>query len=194
MPSVAAVGPLRGPPLNRTVGRLAPDWGPVSETLIAAVIGALATVAAATIGIRIGQRSDGSAREPISGERPRSIRITNPPDGAVVPRGRVEFGGTFSSQPSEGTMYLVTSALSGRSYWPQVGQPIEFSEADRTWRGSAWIEEDCRVLVVTVGSGGFALFGYYQRVGEARNEYMAIQQLPADVVEHHRIGVRAGKS
>jgi hypothetical protein len=71
-----------------------------------------------------------------------------------------------------------------------VGQPIDFAESRRTWRGSAWVEGDGLVLLVTVGGGGRALFAYYKKVGEHRREYLPIEELPADVTEHDRILVR----
>jgi hypothetical protein len=164
----------------------------MTDTVVAALIGACATIVAALVGVWIGRRTDTNARHsPLEKEeRALGLRITEPREGVVLPRGSVEIAGTFSTQPQHGSMFLLTSGPTGRLYWPQVGQPIEFSESRKTWRGSAWIEGDGLVLVVTVGSGGRSLFAYFQKVGQQRQEYLPIEQLPSDVREHDRMFIR----
>lgn len=159
----------------------------MSDVLIVGILGALATVLAAWLGVHLRRRSPSAeATNPAA----LGIRVTRPTSGERLSPGRVEVTGTFLKPPREGFVFLLTAPVDKGAYWPQVGQPIEFSHSRKSWSGSAWVQGEGRILVVLVGNGGRALFRYYEKVGLARNDYLPIEELPPDVLELDSVYVR----
>lgn len=158
----------------------------MSEQLIGAIIGAVATLAAAVLGV--GARAWLRGRQEPSGSS-YGIKITSPGHG-VIASGTLEVSGTYRNPPPDGALWLLNFDRNGPQYWPQVGQKIEMNKTRKTWRGTSWINTDTRVVVATGGSETARLFRYYEKVGLRTGTWPGIDDFPSDLVQHDEVWVQ----
>lgn len=160
----------------------------MSDQIVAAVIGALATVGATALGLlaRASLRRRRALSLPADKNR-YGIELIAPAEGARVMPGLVDVTGTYRFLPPDGALIVINATLNGSYYWPSVGHRVEYLKSNSTWRTRTWISGDTRIIVAIVGPGAKALFEYYMKVGmelERRGEkdaWICIEHLPPDV-------------
>jgi hypothetical protein len=161
----------------------------MSDQVLTAIIGAIATLAAAMLGVFVAKKRRRSGVQSTSTSAGQyGLKITSPTPGSLV-SGNVEVSGVFLVEPPADSIFLINASPDGPSYWPCVGRPIEITRSRKTWRGSTWVSGDTRIILATVGMSARALFDYYEKVGREA-KWLSIDRLTSDVVEQDQIVVR----
>lgn len=170
----------------------------MSDQLIGAVIGALATVAAGALSVVVKswltarrKRLAGSSPHSLRDRSPYGIKITSPGHGTIS-AGTVEVSGTYDSEP-HGALWLVNVERNRSAFWPQVGQRMEINKARKTWRGTSWVGGDTLIVAATAGPEAERLFRYYEKVGRVTNQWPGIEDLPGDLIAHDEVWVQHKK-
>jgi hypothetical protein len=159
----------------------------MSDPVVVAIIGSVATIAAAAIGLLL--KRGKQVTTAASSAKQYGVRITSPVAGTAV-AGHVEVSGVYAVEPPPGSLFLVNASPDGPYYWPCVGRPIEVLPSRRAWRGSTLVNSDTRIIILTIGASGRALFDFYEKVGKETDRWVSISRLTPDVVEHDQVVVR----
>ncbi len=169
----------------------------MSDEVLAAVIIGAATILATVVGVVLAgiRRKDKRMASTEQSTRSYGLRIVSPASGSLVARGEVKVSGVFMEKPPNDSLFLINASLNAPLYWPCVGRPpTEVSPPTKTWRASSWVNDDTRILVVTVGPSARALFDYYEKVGQQTGQWPPITRLTPDVIEHDEITVRVQRA
>ena len=161
----------------------------MSDQIVAAIIAAFAAIVVAFLGFRATRHRPAPGHiTAVQFPGDHGLRITYPLQGSRV-SGEVEVTGTFVTEPPQDSIFLINAGVDGPPYWPCVGRPIEISSANRTWRGSTYINADTRIKLLSIGPSARALFDYYQKVGNERG-WLGIDRLTPDAKELDQVLVR----
>ena len=159
----------------------------MSDPVLVAIIGSVTTIAGAAIALLLKRgKALPTAATPARHYR---LRITSPVAGAAV-AGHVEVSGVYAVEPPPDSLFLINASPDGPYYWPCVGRPIEILPSRRAWRGSTFVNSDTRIIIVTLGASGRALFDFYEKVGKETDRWVCISRLTSDVIEHDQVVVR----
>jgi hypothetical protein len=120
------------------------------------------------------------------------IEITSPAENEVR-SGDVTVTGKYKRLPRQKALFLINASRDYAGFWPQVNQnqKIEWKK-DGSWRGSAYINSDTRIIVTTISPAALALFKYYHKVGDQTKQWVPIDEIPGppDIEQHHEVFVR----
>ena len=164
----------------------------MTEQLLAALIGAAATLAAGVISVLVNARlKDKRERERRAKGSGYGIKISSP-RAPVKLHGRVEVSGGFDQEPPDGSLWVLVTTPDRSRFWPQMAR-VEISKVRKTWHGAAWIEGDARILAITAGAEAQKLFRYFGKVGQTLGKWQSIDEMPSDIVEHDEVVVQHHK-
>ncbi len=178
----------------------------METTIVVAIIGAIATIAAALITARAKDRTNEQLNQEISKLRKSAqsspmltreeygIKIVSPAEYANVGTS-FEASGTYENLPEGQVIYLSTFGIyedeQGRKrkrYWPQPAGTAHDSDGKKWYCNMINIGEgkepmQKEYLVLIAGREGQALFKYFLDAGWENKSWPAITQLTSDVVE-----------
>lgn len=169
----------------------------MEATIIIAIIGAIATIAAAFITARAKDisyaetiRVQKSSYSPMLSPSKYDIEIVNPAEYDQVDIG-FPVSGTYKNLPEGHQIWVSTFRISTddkgnkiKHYWPQekaVAQNGKWYSKVNNIGGHPG--ESKEFLVLVVGNAGQALFKYFKETGSENKNWPAIKELTSDVVE-----------
>lgn len=182
----------------------------MDPTIITALIGAFATIAAAAIGV-LSTRSKEKTNADLKKEITRLQKVAicqpmlSPEDYGItieIPKEYASVGqifnvsGTYKNLPDGHVIWIATfgshkstNNQMRRHYWPQEPATTTFSTEGKKWNckvqdiGGKTPGETKEFLVLVAGPDGQALFKYFKKAGSETEKWIPITYLTSDVVE-----------